>query len=189
MTPEQISNLKKLIAQVLAYYGRPIDQAVIAMYASDLSDLDFQKVFLAYEQFRRDAKNKFAPLPAHIREIVLGQNQVSDISQARDVAARIIGGITKFGGYQSDNAKEYIGEVGWLVVQMHGGWSYICEAMGVTLNPNQCEAQYRDHALSLMEKARAGTLDMAPLLPQPKQEKLSANIKALVGSITKEIPK
>jgi len=66
------------------------------------------------------------PALKEIRES-LGEGDKTGDAMSRDISARIVGAISKFGYANSKDAKDYIGPVGWQVVSMTGGWTSICE--------------------------------------------------------------
>lgn len=137
--------VKEVIAITFAYYnpGNVLDQTVLEIYAEDLADLNEQAVMLAYQTYRRDPNHTRFPLPAKIREIVTPENYISAEDKAAEVAARICGAVSNYGWNNGRGAEAYIGPVGWQVVQRQGGWSYICENLGVRINPSTFQAQLR----------------------------------------------
>lgn len=137
--------IKETIALTFAYYhpGQALDDAVLLMYAEDLADLDEHEVMRAYQIYRRDPNHTRFPLPAKIREIVCPQDYISAEDKAAEVAARICGAVSSYGWNNGRGAEAYIGPVGWQVVQRQGGWSYICENLGVRINPSTFQAQLR----------------------------------------------
>lgn len=138
--------LKEIIALTYAYYnqGKAPQDAVLAMYAEDLADLDPIQCIDAYNRYRKNPKNRTFPLPAQIRELVCPDEFISTEAQAREIAARIVGAISQFGWNNGRSAEVYIGPAGWSVVQRQGGWNYLCENMGTRINPTTFQAQVRD---------------------------------------------
>jgi hypothetical protein len=159
-------NLREVIVLTAMYYEKSLSEPLLEMYLGDLSDLPENKVCEAYALYRRNPKNRTFPLPAQIREIL--QPQVSDDTLAREATARIVESITRFGYMRGSEAKMYIGELGWNVVQRFGGWQYICENHGLSLNPGTFLAQARDIAKSHIEMSRAGSFGEAPSLPSSR---------------------
>ncbi len=138
--------LKEVIVLTHAYYNQgkdPLKDQVLLMYAEDLADLPEPECIFAYNQWRRDPKNKTFPLPAHIREIVSPDEFVSPEIEAREIARRVVGAVTKFGWNNARDAEAFIGPIGWDAVNRSGGWSIICEQMS-TFNRTTFEAQMRD---------------------------------------------
>lgn len=138
-------SLKEIIALTFAYYhpGQSLADQVLLMYAEDLADIPNEDVIIAYQKYRRDPKNIRFPLPAKIREIVYPENYITPEEQAAEVAARITGAVTGCGWSNARAAEDYIGPVGWGVVQRQGGWMHICENLGVNINPSTFQAQIR----------------------------------------------
>ncbi len=137
------TRIKKAIIMAAEYYGRQLSETVLAMYAEDLADLDPAKVCDGYVQYRRNPANKTFPLPATIRELVNPDEFVAVETQAREIAARIIGGIPKFGWANPKEAQAYIGHEGWALVARYGGWRHLCETTTAKQAP-MIQAQMRD---------------------------------------------
>ena len=136
--------LKEAIILTAAYYGWNLSEPVLAMYLDDLEDLPTGEVIAAYRDWRKNPKNKAFPLPAQIRGMV--RPEVDADAAAKEISARISGAIVKFGYANSPDARAFIGEVGWQVVERFGGWSHICQNHGVTIDPTAFAAQARELA-------------------------------------------
>lgn len=149
MTENEIKQLAGLWAMYAGYYRTKLDDQVLRMYADDLADLDFAEVRNALDQYRKNPKNRVLPLPAMIREII--EPQVDPDSAAREIASRIVGAISKCGWSNPTGAREYMGEIGWEIVRRFGGWQYICENHGLSLQPAAFMAQARDLAKSQLQ--------------------------------------
>lgn len=119
-------SVKEMILLTAIYYSKTVPDAVLEMYAEDLADLPVDRVLEAYKIYRRNPANKFFPLPAQIREIIAPT--VSAKSEARESVERIKQAITKFGYCNLNEARMYIGPVGWKLVQGLGGWTAVCES-------------------------------------------------------------
>lgn len=171
--------LLETISLTWAYYnrGQALQDAVLLMYAEDLIDLDLEQVQIAYQEWRRNPKNKTFPLPAQIRELVCPEEHIDPDAMAREIAARIVGAVSSCGWNNGRAAENYIGPVGWAAVNRAGGWSYLCENLGCNISPTTFQAQIRDqiaanlrygsdvldHAISLPERKRAhGGLGLSP---------------------------
>ncbi len=50
----------------------------------------------------------------------------SETEPSLQIAERIVRGMQLFGVYRNEKAKEFVGELGWKVVQNNGGWQEIC---------------------------------------------------------------
>lgn len=152
MNREELNRVAQAFALVASYYQRRVDDPVLRMYAEDVADLSIDDVLRALNAYRKNPKNRTMPLPANIREII-NPVETSD-GQAREIAARIEGAIVKFGWSNSDLAREFIGDVGWEVVQRYGGWSHVCQSHGVTIQPATFHAQVRDQLAFLLVKKK-----------------------------------
>jgi hypothetical protein len=144
LSPADLTQLAKLWAMYAAYYRTTVDDQVLRMYASDLSDLDLADVRLAMEKYRKNSKNRALPMPAMIRDLM--QPAVDEDAQAREIAARISGAVVKFGWCNSADAQKFIGPVGWRIVETRGGWTNLCQNLGITIDPTSFEAQVREQA-------------------------------------------
>lgn len=165
--------LKETIVLTFAYYNRSqtLSDAVLLMYVEDLKDLDAEACIDAYGRFRRNPANKTFPLPAQIRELVNPEEFVSVEARAREVAGRVVGAVSMFGWCNSRDAEAYIGPEGWIVVQRQGGWSYICENMGLKLNPTTFQAQVRDQVEGSLKYGREALEKSIFALPESEVRK------------------
>jgi hypothetical protein len=126
MNQAERSQVAKIITATAMYYQRPITSEVVSMMVDDLEDLPFEKVLKAYQAIRRDAKNKFFPLPAQVRELICPVMSVQ--AQAREDVENIKIAITDFGYMRGAEARAAIGEIGWRIVEGLGGWQRVCES-------------------------------------------------------------
>jgi len=164
MTTLELAEIKKIIILTAVYYGRDLAPEVIGMMAEDLADLPYSQVRDNYTAYRRNPKNRAMPLPAQIRDLVAPE--IDDDTLARDAASRIIQAISKYGYINPVQAREFMGNVAWSVVERQGGWVNICESFMIA-NTGIWQAQFRDLARAQMSLARAGRLDTPPELPEP----------------------
>lgn len=148
-----------------AYYGREVRREVVSLMLDDLDDCDATGVLSALRDYRRDAKNRQPPLPAQIRAIL--NPQVDPDSAAREIAARVTAAIPKFGYMRGQDARAYIGEVGWECIERQGGWSFICEHHGLQLDPGVFQAQVRELAKSALIHDRDAMAKMIGLQIAP----------------------
>lgn len=117
----------------------------VLMQAELLSDLDFDKVCFAIENYLKTNKTGRPPTPAHIRDFINPILSPKEI--ALEAAFKIQNAVSKFGynweeGYWSPNgnywqvngktffsfqeaAKEYLGPSGWNYICSKGGWQNV----------------------------------------------------------------
>lgn len=171
-----------------AYYQTQIADPALILYVQDVEDLVFTEVVQAMHTYRKNPKNRTVPLPAHIRDII--EPQIDDDTLAKDAAARIIHAVSKFGWNNQLEAKHFIGELGWSIVQRQGGWLHICENMGIGFSASTFQAQARDLARVHLTLSKSGKLDHPPELPAPKNKELdsaSENKKGNLLSLIKNL--
>lgn len=162
MNPSDLQDLKRLIIHVAEYYGRELKPIVLTMMAEDLQDLPLSEVRRGYDEYRRNAKNDRFPLPAVIRELVAPDRKpASHKALATEAAARIIAATTKYGYPDPRGAEAYIGDLGWRIVELQGGWTRHCESDGPT---GVIQAQYIRLGEALLERAASGDVG-PPALP------------------------
>ncbi|OPZ23075.1 MAG: hypothetical protein BWZ03_00649 [bacterium ADurb.BinA186] len=152
-----LQKLKEVITLTAAYYGFNLRPEVLLMYVEDLSDFPEFEVISAYQAYRKNPKNRTMPLPAQIIGVL--SPELTTDGKANEVASRIRSAIGKFGWPNPGDARDYIGELGWKIVERNGGWQTLCENHGVDLNPLTFFAQSRDQAKFLIESASIGEFD------------------------------
>lgn len=157
MTPNEKNEIGKLYSTTCKAFDKILDHDVLRMQIEDLCDLNFHDVVSALNQYRRNPKNTQWPRANKIREIVNPNQSVEGM--ANEAASRIRSAISKFGWPNPTDAKAYIGDLGWLIVERSGGWQYLCENHGIDLNPLTFHAQARDQAKAISESSNAGNFD------------------------------
>lgn len=128
MTPHETTLLKEAIFIAMTMYGKEPTPDQIILHANMLSDLPWPRLQHAFDQYMKDPRNKTAPLPAQIRALAdPSQNPEHEITAT---VTRVISSVSRFGSYNGEKARMYIGEVGWQCVRDLGGWRRICESLG-----------------------------------------------------------
>lgn len=126
MTQDQRDSLGRLITVTAMYFQRQVTKEVVSLMVDDLQDLPYEKVVKAYQTIRKDPKTQGFPLPAKIRAIV--EPVPTPEAEGREAVERIKLAIAKFGWPQGAAAKEFIGPIGWRIVEGMGGWMRVCES-------------------------------------------------------------
>lgn len=148
MNQQEQQKLKALFVALGVYYGQEITDGTLRFFIEDLDDLEYHEIENALRELRRDPRTNRLPLPAIIRDRI--KPTQNNIDTGRDFAARIISAISLFGWSNATGAREYIGEDGWMIVRMQGGWNNICEMVNAS-NITALQAQWRDLAVSLQK--------------------------------------
>lgn len=134
----------KMLIDMAKFYGYELEKRQLELYVDVLSQFPAEGLLQCGKEYMQNPKNDRFPIPPHK---ILAKHlpaDVSDEAQAREIAARIVGSVTKYGWANPKEAREFIGPVGWRVVEVQGGWSSICENLGVTIDPGVFQAQLRE---------------------------------------------
>lgn len=165
-------------------YGRDLSRAALTVMLNAISDLQFDAVKKAMNQWAGYSKLNRHPSPAELREIILPT--IPTLTTAREAASRAIEAVSKFGWCNSADARSYIGELGWKGVERFGGWQYVCENLGTTLDVTIFQAQLRDICETTLTLGAHGLMDTPPTLPEKKRTELTS-ISDIVNIIPKRI--
>lgn len=142
--------------------GERLTDTRMKAYLFALKDLSVDELKASVFKLMNDPSLTRFPMPGKILEHA--RPQISTEDDAKEAAARIIHAVSKFGWCNRQEARAYIGELGWQVVEMQGGWVNLCENMRPNMIPN-LQAQFRELAKTVHTKSRLGTLDTPPALP------------------------
>jgi hypothetical protein len=132
------------IAQV---FNKEIQPSALKMMLDSIDDLAFEKVEKALSSWVGKTKQMRHPFPAEIRAMC--EECLDPDTKGKLISSRVIEAISRFGYCNADDARKYIGETGWIVVKRFGGWQYVCENVGVTMQLSTFTAQARDIAIAL----------------------------------------
>lgn len=155
-----------IVGQLGEYFSKDLTANQVTMYAEDLMVLSPEQLVTAIKIYRNDPSNKFFPLPSQLIGIITPT--VTAIDRGRIVAGRIMTAIRRFGYMNVSEARAFIGELGWEVVKLQGGWKSLCELSSEAIKAEQ--PRWRDMAVTLDTQAKLGTLDQAPALPKSASE-------------------
>lgn len=169
------------------FCGKTIDAPIIAIYDKALHTYGYGNILKAIEAFveEADANPRF-PSVKDIKRL-LGDSEVDDASKAREAAARLIAAVGKFGSMNPDGKfqrqRDYMGELAWLIADMQGGYSSVCETLSSRNTPS-LQAQYRDIGLSILQKAACGRLNLPPGIEEKRPSLVESCVnKALSGTV------
>ena len=163
MESSEKQKLKAMLIYLFTCYGRPAEDGVLAMYIEDLEEFSLDKISNAIKEIRRDPKIRSMPLIADIRSKCCPQE--NNKGSATIAVGRIIEAITKFGWPNPKEAREYIGELGWTIVERNGSWEEVCKLDGSQIGIFRAQAITLGE--TILERAKAGIFDDRPSLPNP----------------------
>lgn len=172
MNTNERNELGLHLTNLAMYYGRQINPNVVGMFLDDLSEFSYAEILIAIRKYRKLPTSVRFPLPNELIKIM--RPEIDNKSQAIEAASRIIEAVNVFGWPNPEQAKTYIGELGWRVVERIGGWQYICENLGTTLNLGTFTAQARDLANATLERVAAGTDSIAPQIQSGTPKELTS---------------
>lgn len=115
-------------------------------------------------------------------EAAMGLKGATDEELANEASSRIAGAMTKYGSARFngnyDRQREYIGELGWRVVELLGGWQNLCNSIDDNDQLPTFKAQWRGLAMSQASAARRGQANsqVGPSLPEGPAHKAIAEL-------------
>jgi hypothetical protein len=145
-------DILKAVAVLGEIYDRQISKELVEVWNMILEDLSPDEVNRGVKLFMSNPANKFFPKPAEI--LALARPTANVDEEANILANKIIGAISKIGPYRSADAKSLLGEVGWTIVQLRGGWEQLCIVDNEQLGT--LSAQLREIAKALLNKKKRG---------------------------------
>lgn len=159
--------------------GFTLTPELVELYDRGMRRFGYDRALKAVEEhiITRRGQDRFPSIGDLVRLI---QPEENDDDAAVEVAGRIFDAIARFGYWNPKEAQDYVGEVGWLVVARNGGWAALCEGT-LSRNVPALKAQFREMALSILRRARAGTLGQAPRLPSSRLPAEPVPVKSLLG--------
>jgi len=128
---------------VSAYYGNKLQDVVLQMYTEDVRDIPIETIVKLFAEYRQSSNSAKMPMPGYFIQKVRPSLVVDDRAEGLKLANRIVEAITKFGWNNGEQAKEFLGDLCWRVVQSHGGWMTLCENH-TAHNAPIMQAQWRD---------------------------------------------
>lgn len=178
-----IQDLKETIFLTSEYYGQTLRAEVLLMYVDDFSDYNPARVIEAYKIYRKNPKNTRAPLPSQIISIL--NPEINDDAQAVSIAAKVIEAVSKFGWCNSQDAKNYIGDIGWMAVTAFGEWQHVCENLGHKIQLSTFNAQIRDISKAEVQKSKFKIITTGPQITH--QEKTNLDFSNLASGLVKDL--
>lgn len=163
MNATKLQLIKKLLVGLAEYYQTELTAGQLAMYAEDLEDLDLDQLGSAIKLIRRDPQNRFFPRPAVIREAITGSLR----DEAMEASNRIVEAISKYGYTNGIRARQFVGELGWRVVEREGGWENICRSISSYDELGIRKAQWRELCAATLRRGNIGADQNAPALAGP----------------------
>lgn len=145
------------LLELAMFYEKVLSDDQVQLYGKYLYEkLTVQELDQAIRLYFDNPQNEFFPQPIS-KLVALIKNPIQDQDMANEVASKLCSALSKYGPDSWERARDYIGELGWLVASKLGGWSYLCQ----TLTNSEMQifrAQARDLAKTQIALARANRL-------------------------------
>lgn len=173
MTQGERVTVGEALAAMAQMYGRDLTRGALTLMLDTIEGLPSALILAALNSWVQESKLNRMPVPAEIIAKVRGE-PASREALGREIASRIVGAVSKFGWPNGKEAREFIGEDGWVLVERSGGWSELCQGLGVTLDVQTFQAQARDLLTSHVEfKDKGVSLDRLPRISDRGSNSLS----------------
>lgn len=139
------------LTELAIFFGKDFPREQASIYINAL--LNYMPASLndylsGFDRFIKSGAKSF-PTPFMLKSYI--ENKPNPDQLAHEIASRIRFAISEFGWSSTEKAKNYIGSVGWQIVERSGGWLYLCENHGLKLQPLTYFAQCRDMAKTILE--------------------------------------
>lgn len=205
MNQDERKEVAKALFLTTKYYGKELDREIMSMMLDDLDAYSCASVLGALDAYRKNPRNRSAPLPAHLIEIM------SPAPESRDVANEIAQDILRCvrrhgrnwqslcyrGGFESYDGKggrsfptwseaavSEFGELGLEVVRRRGGWGFVCDDADHMDNAAFI-AQLRDQIQSAVTLARQGVRSSDLALPPASGD---TKVLQLIAAASRNLP-
>lgn len=166
----KMNPIAKMLIDMAKFYSEALDERQLEMYVKVLTQFPTELVLECGKEYVHDVRNTRFPIPPHkIMERHLPK-QATPKDVARDTSLRIRTAVSKYGWCNPNEARDYIGETGWQIVERFGGWMHICQNLGVEIQESTFLAQTRDAVESELNLQSAGIDTKRPSIEQAKNK-------------------
>lgn len=173
-----ITAIKKLILDDADYWGTPMSEGRLNAFANQLSSFEPVEILKSMMLYRGEAGRSRMPMPA---DLIARMNQDLDSdSKGKLIASRVYEAVGRFGYANPSEAKAFVGDAAWRLIARFGGWTYICQELGVSIPVSTFIAQMRDIATATDKASKIG-IDEGPIaLSAPNQSaQITGNLEKL----------
>lgn len=160
---ELLGGLAEMVAT--AYPNFRLSKIMIQLYENALAQHGYDRLCAALEQIVLSRKSR-DPFPSVAEVAAVINPQLDPAHEAIEAANRVWAAVGKFGYTNPQGAEEYIGQLGWKVVERYGGWGAVCQESNYS-DAGVIKAQMRETAKAIYGRHKAGVGDTKPALPGP----------------------
>jgi hypothetical protein len=160
------------LAGVAEMTGTTLSEFIVEVFLRAIEPYGFDKGIGALKTWAYT--NRRFPAPADLVEIIqpAAIAEVTDEDEATVAASRCIKAVSKFGHQITKEGlirvKDWIGELGWAILEANGGFNRLCEGLKENDVP-AVRAQFRREGIAIISRLKAGH-DSPPALPPAKDE-------------------
>ncbi len=158
-------------------YDHEMNEDQFDVYVEDVEDYSIEELQNAFKMYRRDSTRSYTGMPRPDNLLSYLKNEASPMAIANDVADKIWNAISEDGYTNYWRAYESFGELGAKIVGGERGWIILCQTENLKMT--FLKNEWKNSALSKIEMAKKGIIDLVPKLPGPDTKKLSSGIKRL----------
>lgn len=155
------NQIAKTWIEIAMLTNKQLTQPMVEVLLENVSDLPQAEVLCVLSKWLESEKQ--FPMPADVRQKIAPKIDGSD--EVQEAVNRVIAAVSKFGYTNSENAKAFIGSLGWQIVTGTGGWKNLCENL-TNENLQIHRAQLRDYGVTVYKRAMRGEIGEAPTLPK-----------------------
>ena len=116
-----------IIREICQRCEKTLSEKYIISWLKSCNKLGEKKAYLALSEIYKKAKQGYQIPSIYEFEQLANEETESNLL----IADKIVQAMSLFGGYRNDEAKKFIGEIGWKVVQNNGGWQEMCWSANV----------------------------------------------------------
>jgi hypothetical protein len=170
-----LQKIKMLIVGLAEYLQLTLSQEQVVMYANELERDGVEFVGRAIQSIQKHPHNFYGkfPLPSQLREIAKG----NDEDFALEASLKIIKSVSRYGYPNPTEARAFIGELGWSVVQAYGGWTTVCQIIDSPEKIGIIQSQFKKSAQMMLSRSRLDGVTGPMLIHESIRERLNDNSK------------
>lgn len=151
---EKIKQIEKLLLDLaMIYRDEKVTRQHIRLWATILNDFSIEEIQKCAYAYIKDPENTWFPIPI-TKLMTYLEESVDPKDEAKLIADRVICAVSKYGYTNGNQAREYIGDIGWEAVTEKYYWAYLCENLNSTLDEGTYYAQLRDSITAKLRKTK-----------------------------------
>lgn len=174
------AKIMQAVGAVAAATGKEVDEFGMSIYVEDLGRFEGEEFARILTRLRQAFRERTLPSVKELEDAAL--QRASGKNDVDEAVARICTAIRTCGTPNMSRAMEFIGELGWSIVQRYGGWAAVC-AVESEKDLAVMRAQMKQTGESVRERASLGVLNEAPRLPAPAHQPALKPASALLAGV------